>query len=243
MRIDGSVALVTGANRGLGRAYADGLLAAGAAKVYAGVRDPASVAGAPLEAVALDVTDAQQVRSTAERLSDVQIVISNAGVMSLSRPLTASLDAARWELEVNYLGLLAVAQAFAPVLAANGGGALVNVLSYVSFVARPHMSTYAASKAAAWSITNSLRTQLGEQGTQVVSIHMGVLDTGMGARLPDEPKLPARHVVDATLAALRTGEEEVLVGEKTRLAKSALHDDQRLIYPEIREGFEHDLPL
>ncbi len=237
MDITGTVALVTGANRGLGRAYADALLAAGAAKVYAGVRDPASVDDPRLVAVRLDVTDAAQVASAAAGLTDVDLVINNAGVASPALPLDASLNDARRELEVNYLGTLAVAQAFAPVLEANGGGALVNILSVASFVALPRLATYGASKAAAWSLTNALRTQLRGQGTLVVGVHAGFIDTEMAARVPDDQKIPPRQVVEATLEALAEGREEVLADDFTRQVKAALHDDHTLLYPGIREQF------
>ena len=160
MKIEGSVALVTGANRGIGRAIAGELLARGATKVYAGVRDPSTVTDDRLVPVALDVTDADQVARAAQQLDDVQIVVNNAGIGGGSTPLGADLDAARAELEVNYLGLVSVTQAFAPVLAAHGGGAFVNVLSVVSWAASPSLTTYSASKAAAWSFTNAARIEL-----------------------------------------------------------------------------------
>jgi NAD(P)-dependent dehydrogenase (short-subunit alcohol dehydrogenase family) len=222
MQLDGAVALVTGANRGLGRAYAEALLDAGAAKVYAAARNPDTITDPRLTPIGLDVTDHAQVAEVARTLADVDLVINNAGIAHPGLPLDADLDAAREQLEVNYLGPLAVAQAFAPVLRANGGGALVNVLSVLSFVALPQLSTYAASKAAAWSITNALREQLGEQGTLVVGVHAGYIDTDMAAHVPEDQKIPPQQVVDATLDALRNDEPEVLADELTRGAKAAL---------------------
>lgn len=222
MDIEGAVALVTGANRGLGRAYAEALIEAGAAKVYAGARDPRTITDPRLTPIQLDVTDASQIAAAAAALTDVDLVINNAGVASPTLPLDASLDAARQELEVNYLAPLAVAQAFAPILKANGGGALVNVLSVASFRPLPQLSTYAASKAAAWSITNSLRFQLADQDTLVVGVHAGFIDTDLAAAVPADQKIPPAQVVDATLDALQTGATEVLADEISREAKAAL---------------------
>lgn len=236
MDIQGSVALVTGANRGLGRAYAEALLEQGA-KVYAGVRDPASVTDSRLVPVPLNVTDRAQASAAAERLTDVDLVINNAGVSQPALPLDVSLEDARHELEVNYLGSLSVAQAFAPVLAANGGGALVNVLSVASWIALPRLTTYAASKSAAWAMTNALRQQLLPNGTLVVGVHAGYLDTDLAAVVPAEQKSPPALVVNATLRAIEAGEVEVLADDWTRSVKANLHDDHRLIYPTLHEHF------
>jgi NAD(P)-dependent dehydrogenase (short-subunit alcohol dehydrogenase family) len=160
MQIDGSIVLVTGANRGIGKALAEELLVRGAAKVYAAVRDPGSVTDSRVVPVQLDVTDAARVAEVAGELGDVQIVVNNAGIGHAATPLRANLDDARAELEVNYLGIASMTQAFAPVLGANGGGAFVNVLDVVSWFANPVMATYSASKAAAWGYTNAARVEL-----------------------------------------------------------------------------------
>jgi NAD(P)-dependent dehydrogenase (short-subunit alcohol dehydrogenase family) len=230
MRIAGSVALVTGANRGLGRVLAGGLLQRGAARVYAGTRGrPAEPAGAAIP-VPLDVTDRPRVLAVAAALPDVSLVINNAGVALGGRPLGVSLDDVRSELEVNYLGLLSVAQAFAPVLAANGGGALVNILSVMSWVTVPPVSGYAASKAAAWSMTNALRQQLRAQRTLVIAVHSDSIDSGMTAAVPG-PKHDPADVAAAVLDAIEAGAEEVLFDEYTRSVKASLPDDLRLLYP------------
>lgn len=237
MKIEGSAALVTGANRGIGKALAEELLARGAAKVYAGVRDPSSVTDPRLAPIELDVTDAARVAKVAEHLSDVQLVVNNAGTGHAATPLHARLDDARAELEVNYLGIVSMTQAFAPVLAANGGGALVNLLSVVSWVAVPNLATYSASKAAAWGFTNAARVELKGRGTQVLGVHAGYVDTDLTAPL-DVEKIAPQVVATAVLDALEAGESEVAVDDFSRGIKAALHDDLNLIYPRIEAEFE-----
>jgi NAD(P)-dependent dehydrogenase (short-subunit alcohol dehydrogenase family) len=236
MKIEGSVALVTGANRGIGRALAQALLDRGAATVYAGVRDVGSVTDPRLVPVRLDVTDPEQVRAVAAELGDVQIVVNNAGVGHAATPLTASLADARAELEVNYLALVSTTQAFAPTLAANGGGAFVNVLSVASWIGVPTLATYAASKAAAWGYTNAARVELKRHGTQVVGVHVGFVDTDLTAAL-DIDKIPPSEVAAAALDALEAGAPEAIVDEFSRNVKAGLADDQHVLYPAIEAEF------
>jgi NAD(P)-dependent dehydrogenase (short-subunit alcohol dehydrogenase family) len=236
MKIEGSVALVTGANRGIGRALAEALLERGAGKVYAGVRDVGTVTDPRLVPVRLDVTDPEQVRAVAHDLGDVQIVVNNAGIGHAATPLTAHLDDARAELEVNYLALVSTTQAFAPTLAANGGGAFVNVLSVASWIGVPTLATYAASKAAAWGYTNAARVELKRQGTQVVGVHVGFVDTDLTAAL-DTDKIPPSVVAAATLDALAAGAPEAIVDEFSRTVKAGLPDDQQVLYPAIEAEF------
>jgi NAD(P)-dependent dehydrogenase (short-subunit alcohol dehydrogenase family) len=172
--IEGARVLVTGANRGLGRAFTEVLLERGAAAVYGGARNPAAVAVDGVIPVELDITNPQHVSSAVKRCADVDIVINNAGVMRFVPLISApDTDAAEEAMRTNYFGTLRMCRAFAPVLAANGGGALVNVLSVVSWFAMPLNSTYGASKAAAWTLTNAARIELRQQNTLVTGVYAG----------------------------------------------------------------------
>jgi NAD(P)-dependent dehydrogenase (short-subunit alcohol dehydrogenase family) len=238
MQLEGSVALVTGANRGLGRAFARALVDAGAAKVYAAARNPESITDPGVVPIRLDVTDPAQVAAAAQLASDATIVVNNAGVGTVTSLLHEdALTAAREMLEVNYLGTLSVSNAFAPVLAANGGGALVNMLSVLSFVSMPLHGPYNASKAAAWSATNALRVQLRGQGTLVVGVHAGYLETDMAADAPG-PKTAPEDIAAQLVAALRADEEEVLGDQLSRDVKGALSRDLELLYPGIQEQWD-----
>jgi NAD(P)-dependent dehydrogenase (short-subunit alcohol dehydrogenase family) len=222
VKIQNSVALVTGANRGLGLAFTQALLAGGAGKVYAAARDAASVRQAGVVPVRLDVTDPEQVVAAAAGLGDVNLVINNAGIIRGSGFLgEKGVEAVRAELETNFFGPLHVSRAFAPILARNGGGAIVNVLSALSWVAFPSSSTYSASKAAAWAFSNGLRNELLGQGTQVLALHVGYMDTDM-VRHVTAPKSKPEDVVKAVLEALEDGKSEVLADEVSRRIKQNL---------------------
>ena len=230
MKIDGSVALVTGANRGLGRVYARELVGRGAAKVYGAARDPAAVTEPGVTPLALDITDPERVAQVAAQCTDVNLLVNNAGVLKYSTFTGApNLDAARLEMETNYFGTLSMCRAFAPVLAANGGGAIVNMLSVTSFYTNPFNASYGASKAAGWALTNGVRLELHHQGTLVVAVHAGFIDTDMAAHLT-VPKVNPRSVADQTLDAIVSGRYEVLADERSRQVKSQLSNDLQLIY-------------
>ena len=231
MNIEGSVALVTGANRGLGAAFTRALLDQGAAKVYAGARDPGSVTQAGVVPLELDVTSAADVAAASDRCGDVTLLINNAGIGSGTSLLADDVvDAARREFETNVFGPLALSQAFAPTLADNGGGAIVNVLSVLSWVAMPPTATYCASKAAGWSFTNSLRQQLLGQGTQVVGLYVGYMDTDMTTGV-DAPKSDPHDVARLTLDGLEAGAHEVLADDVSRHVRGALSGDLVDLYP------------
>src|SRR5215470_19308799 len=233
MQIAGSVALVTGANRGLGRAFARELVSRGAAKVYGAARQPAQVTEPGVIPVALDITDPQRVAEVAAECADVSLLVNNAGVMQASTFIGApNLAAARAEMETNYFGTLGMCRAFAPVLAANGGGAIVNMLSIASFYTNPFTASYGASKAAAWSLTNGIRTELHHRGTLVVAVHAAFIDTDMTAGI-DAPKISPESVARMALDAVESGQVEVLADERSRFVKQSLPRDHELIYPPI----------
>lgn len=236
--ISGSRALVTGAGRGLGRVLTEALLERSAAAVYGGARDPDAISVPGVVPVRLDITDPGQVAAAAARCGDVNILVNNAGIMRRT-PLLAATDtaAARAEMETNYFGTLAMCRAFAPVLAANGGGALVNILSVVSWLAVPFQGSYAASKSAAWALTNAARVELRSQGTQVTGIFASYIDTDMaaGAALP---KISPQEVAAQVLDGIEAGAEEVLTDQRTRSVKAALPDDLAQLYPPLQEAWD-----
>jgi NAD(P)-dependent dehydrogenase (short-subunit alcohol dehydrogenase family) len=222
VRISGSTALVTGANRGLGQVMARVLADRGARRVYAGARDPRPATEPGVIPVRLDVTNPAQVAAAAERCADVTLLVNNAGVLADSPLLAApDLNAARTEMEVNYFGTLAMCRAFTPVLSRNGGGAIVNVLSIASWLTNPAMGSYSASKAAAWAMTNGIRSELDGQGIAVVALHCGYIDTDM-ARHVSAPKNTPEAIAAQALDAVEADWTEVLADDRTRQAKEAL---------------------
>jgi NAD(P)-dependent dehydrogenase (short-subunit alcohol dehydrogenase family) len=222
MKIENSVALVTGANRGIGLAFAHDLLARGARKVYVGARDPATVTQAGVQALRLDVNKPEDVAAAAAMASDVTLVINNAGIAQSGGFLAAdSEEIARRIFETNFFAVLRVSKAFAPILKANGGGALLNVLSVASWVNGGELGAYSASKSAAWSLTNALRAELSAQKTQVLGLHMAYVDTDL-TRGFDVPKSSAQEIVARALDGLEAGLDEVLADELTQQVKRGM---------------------
>ncbi|WP_369371668.1 SDR family oxidoreductase [Promicromonospora sp. Populi] len=221
MDINNSVALVTGANRGLGRAFAQRLLERGARKVYATARRPEAVDLPGVEVLALDVTDPASVRAAAAAAPDVTLLVNNAGIQTGTNLVTGSLDAVRLELETNMLGPLALIRELAPTLAGNGGGAIVNVLSAMSWFGTPGGHAYHLTKGSAWAMTNSVRMELAEQGTLVTAVHLGLADTDMAAGWPVD-KIAPLDLADVVLDGVEAGFAEVLADQWSRDVKARL---------------------
>jgi len=222
MKIENSVALVTGANRGIGLAFARALLARGARKVYVGARDPATVTQSGVQALRLDVNKPEDVANAVALASDVTLVINNAGIAQPGGFLAPDgEDVARRIFETNFFAMLRVSKAFAPILKANGGGALLNVLSVASWVNGGELAAYSASKSAAWSLTNALRSELAAQKTQVLALHMGYVDTDL-TRGFDVPKSSPDEIVLRALDGLESGLDEVLADELTQQVKRGM---------------------
>jgi NAD(P)-dependent dehydrogenase (short-subunit alcohol dehydrogenase family) len=213
--------LVTGANRGIGREFVLQLKERGAAKIYAASRDTSVVHMDGVEPIELDITDPAQVRAVAEAAGDVQVLINNAGISTGTSVVSGAVADIRREMDTNFYGPLLMIQAFAPVLRANGGGAILNVVSALSWFTVPGAGAYAASKAALWSLTDSARLELADQGTQVVGVHMGLVDTEMAAGV-QAPKLSPATLAAAGLDAIESGLDEVLADDWARLVKSGL---------------------
>jgi NAD(P)-dependent dehydrogenase (short-subunit alcohol dehydrogenase family) len=238
MQITGSIALVTGGNRGLGKAFVQALLDAGARKVYVGTRKPLETGDPRIQPIKLDVTSAQEIEAAARACQDVTILLNNAGVASDGPHLAiSSIDAARQEIETNYLGLVALSQAFAPILKQNGGGALVNMLSVASWYSYPGLGSYAASKAAAWSITNSIRIELRAQGTLVIGVHAGFSDTEMASAFA-APKVRPEDVALATMEGILADREEVLADQRSVEIKTALATDPVAFYRQQQQRWD-----
>jgi len=222
MEIKNAVVLVTGANRGLGLEFARQALVRGARKVYAGARNPNSVTLAGVEPLKLDVTNPEDVTTAAKQCGDVTLLINNAGIATTGGFLGAdSVESARKHLETNFFGPLRLSQAFAEILRSNGGGAILNVLSIASWINSPMLGVYGATKSAAWALTNGLRHELREQGTQVLGLHVGFVDTDL-TRGFDVPKTAPEIVVSCALDALEAGASEVLADDITRQVKRGL---------------------
>lgn len=233
MEIKNSVALVTGTNRGVGRAIVQALVAAGASKVYAaarntaGVQDLVAAAGGKVEAIQLDITNEAQVAAAAAHCKDLTLLVNNAGTNHASGCISAdSLAYARAEMETNYFGTLAMCRAFAPVLKANGGGALVNVVSIVAKATIPAYGSYSASKGANLRMTESVRAELAAQNTAVHAVMTGAVDTDMAAGY-DGPKNTPAEVAQAILNGVQQGEEDVYVGDMTGWINGALKEDPK----------------
>ncbi|MEV0642407.1 SDR family oxidoreductase [Streptomyces sp. NPDC050619] len=231
MDLSTSTALVTGANRGLGRALAAELLNRGAT-VYAGARDPDQVDLPGAKPIALDITDPASVAAAAKATGDVTILINNAGSSTGADLLTADLDNVRLEMDTHYFGTLSVVRGFAPQIAANGGGSILNILSVLSWFSFPQSGAYCAAKSAEWSLTNALRVQLADQGIRVSGLHVGYMDTDM-VRAVDAAKSDPADIARIAADGITAGAYEILADDSSRQAQAALAGGVSALYPQL----------
>lgn len=233
MQIRDSIVLVTGANGGIGTLFVEQLLQLAAAKIYACARSASKLShlveldSDRIVPVELDIANPESVNAAASQCSEITLLINNAGT-SLNQGLMAAenLDAARQEMEINYFGTLAMCRAFAPVLKQQGGGAIVNVLSLLGKVNLPFSGSYSASKAAALSMTQGIRAELARQGTLVIAVMPGTVNTELAKDWPN-PKVEPAEVVRATLQAVVDEEEEVYPGEQASQISAQLLVDPK----------------
>jgi NAD(P)-dependent dehydrogenase (short-subunit alcohol dehydrogenase family) len=242
MKIEGSVVLVTGANRGLGKAYAEAFIKAGAKKVYAAARDPSEITDPRVVPLKLDVTSAEDIASVAAMCRDVTILINNAGAMLRTPMLAKDSNAVmRREMEVNVFGVLEMVRAFAPILTGNGGGVIVNMLSVVSWFVNPFNATYCASKHAALAVTDAVRIELKDQGTQVIGVYAGFIDTDMAAGV-EGPKTTPQQVAERTLDGIRDGADHVLADDDAEETWRATRTDPHKLAEEMQQAWREGAP-
>lgn len=242
MDINDSVVLVTGGNRGLGKALVQAFLGAGARKIYVGSRTPIETSDPRLQPIKLDITNAQDVAVAAQTCQDVTILMNNAGVaISFASLLTApSLDGAHQEMETNYFGTLAMVRAFAPILGKNGGGTLVNMLSVLSWFTSPTTGSYSASKYAELSLTQGLRIELRSQGTLVTAVHAGYIDTDMAAGV-NAPKTSPEDVAARIIEGIHNDQEEVLADQMSHEIKAVLASNPQMFYQGLQADWDNAL--
>jgi len=221
MELKDAVAVVTGANRGLGRQLAAQLVERGA-KVYAAARRPETVDLPGVIPLRLDVTDAESIRAAARTAADATLLVNNAGISTGTPLITGNPDVVRLEMEVNFFGPLAVTRAFAPVIESNGGGAVLNVLSVLSWLHPADLGAYAAAKAAAWALTGAAREELAPRGITMTALHVGYMDTDMAVGIPADQKTDPAEVAAQALSGVEAGLPEVLADETTRHVKRSL---------------------
>jgi NAD(P)-dependent dehydrogenase (short-subunit alcohol dehydrogenase family) len=231
MHIAESTAFVTGANRGLGRRLAQELLARGAS-VYAGARDPDSVDLPGAKVVEIDITDPESVAAAAEIAPDVTLLINNAGSSTGAGLLDGELERIRLEMDTHYFGTLSVVRSFAPTMAANGGGSILNVLSALSWVSFPGVGAYCAAKSAEWSLTNALRQELAAQRIRVASLHVGYMDTDMAATV-SAPKANPADIARIAVDGIEAGLYEIVADDTSRLVQAGLSGGVAALYPQL----------
>jgi len=235
MNLSEHTALVTGANRGIGSQFVAELLERGVRKVYATARQPDLLQVPGVQVLRLDLLDHESVAEAALVASDVTLLVNNAGIGTAAPLLTGDLAEAHRHMDTHFWGTLEVIRAFAPVLASNGGGSIVNVLSALSWFVSPGNGAYAAAKSAEWSLTNAVRLDLAVQGTFVQGVHLGAADTDMMSGY-DGPKTDPRAVARASLDGLAAGRFEVLVDDTAAMVKASLAGDPAELYGAMLAG-------
>jgi NAD(P)-dependent dehydrogenase (short-subunit alcohol dehydrogenase family) len=242
VKVSGSKALVTGANRGLGCALVQALRQAGCAKIYATAREPASIPPSDgIEPIQLDITKSEDVAAAAARCHDIDLLINNAGVGQFSPLLGApTMDHARLNMETNYFGTLAMCRAFAPVLKRSGGGCLVNVLSVSSWFNTPMLGSYSASKAAEWSLTKGVRCELRGQGTLVIGVYAGYIDTDMTVSLR-VPKSSTSEIAAHIVEGIANCKEEILADQMARSYHAERRKDEAAIDAKMQKLWDNRL--
>lgn len=231
MKIAGSTALVTGANRGFGRHLAAELVARGAT-VYAGARNPDTVDLPGVTPVRLDITDPASVAAATERARDVNLLVNNAGSGTGADLLHGDPERIRLEMDTHYFGTLSMVRAFAPVIAGNGGGTVLNILSVLSWIALPNAGAYSAAKSAEWALTNALRTQLAERNVRVAGLHVGYMDTDMTAHVT-APKLDPADVARIAVDGIEADSYEILADDLSRQVRAGLAGGVAALYPDL----------
>jgi NAD(P)-dependent dehydrogenase (short-subunit alcohol dehydrogenase family) len=235
MNVQESVAFVTGANRGIGQAYVEALVQAGARRIYVAARstdtlkDVVAIAPDRIIPIALDVTNLDQVTAAAQAAQDVTLLINNAGVLGSGGLFTpTSVETAQWEMTTNYFGTLSMVRAFAPILQGNGGGAIINMMSVVSVANAPVFSSYSASKSALHSLTEGIRAELAAQGTQVIGFYPGPVDTAMAEGVPMD-KIAPIEVAKQSLQAAKIGLDDVYPDPVSQSVFSAIADPLKAV--------------
>lgn len=223
MKISQSVVLVTGANRGLGLAFARALVARGAKKVYAGMRDTSGFSEPGVIPVKVDLHDPASLKAAAEQCGDINFLLNNAGIARYEKSVLdpIGLPDAQAMFDTNYFGTVRVTQAFAPALLRNGDGTILNVLSVASWIAKPLLAAYAASKSAEWSFTNALRVELKDTRILVSGMHVGFIDTDLTKDL-QVSKLTAESVVSTALDGIELGLPEIVIDDVSKAVKASL---------------------
>ncbi|MFH9298943.1 SDR family oxidoreductase [Streptomyces sp. NPDC017520] len=221
MELKNTVAVVTGANRGLGRHLAAQLVERGA-KVYGAARRPETVDAPGVIPLRLDVTDEASIREAARVASDATLLINNAGISTGATLIEGDVAEVRREMETNFFGPLTATRAFAPVIERNGGGAVLNVLSALSWFHPAGLGSYAASKAAAWALSDATREELAPRGITVSALYVGYMDTDMAADVPADQKVAAADVAAQALQGIESGLPEILADETSRYVKQGL---------------------